>query len=184
MVSLENRGVGLMGRYEFAPAIAVFNELIAKAPERSQNLLNLAIAHLNRQQEGDVLTAERLIDEALSKQPSDLRAQYCKAILLLNGGQPTKALAYFQQVAAGDPKDAFAVYYRGQCLLAANDPAGALVAFQEASRLDPSLRSANYGAFQSLQRLKRPEDAKVQLTIFDKLKDDPQARLVEFKYCI
>lgn len=182
ITELENRAVGLMGRFEFDPAIRVFTELRDKAPERAHNLVNLAIAYLNRQHEGDVQIAERFIDEALAKNPKDLRAFYCKAILLLNAGQPAKALDYFQQVASTDPADAYAVYYRGQCLLAANDPAGALAAFQAATRLDPSLRSAHYGAFQALQKLKRPDEAKLQLAAFDKLKDDPQARLVEFKY--
>ena len=60
--------------------------------------------------------------------------------------------------------------------------AAALAEFEKAAGLDPTLRSAHYLAFQCLQQLGRPEEARVQLAEFERLKDDPQGRVVEFKY--
>jgi Tfp pilus assembly protein PilF len=181
-IELENRAVGLMGKFDFDAAAAAFTQVSAEAHERSGDLVNLAIAYLNRQQDGDTQRAEQHIDRALAKTPDDLRTNYVKGVLVLYRGQTAEALTYFRKVAARDPRDPFAVYYVGQCLLATGDPTGALASFAEAGRLDPSLRSANYGAFQALRQLKRADEAKEQLALFEKLKDDPQARVVEFKY--
>ncbi len=44
------------------------------------------------------------------------------------------------------------------------------------------MRSSYYGAFQTLQRLKRIDEAKQSLEMFQKLADNPQARSAEIKY--
>src|SRR3954471_23145816 len=59
-VELENRGVGLMGRYDFAGAIDVFEQL-----DSPEGRLNLAIATLNRQQEGDSAAALAILQDVL-----------------------------------------------------------------------------------------------------------------------
>jgi Tfp pilus assembly protein PilF len=182
VIELENRAVGLMGKFDFDAALAAFTEVSTAAHERNSDLVNLAIAYLNRQQDGDTQKAEQHIDRALAKSPADLRTNYVKGILLLYRGQPAEALAYFRKVAAGDATDAYATYYVGQCLLATGDPTAALTSFTAAHQLDPSLRSANYGAFQALRQLKRADEAREQLSLFEKLKDDPQSRVAEFKY--
>ena len=52
-IALNNRGVGLMGRFEYEPARQVFASLIEQHPDWTDVDVNLAIATLNRQEEGD-----------------------------------------------------------------------------------------------------------------------------------
>ena len=56
-----------------------------------------------------------------------------------------------------------------------------MVSHRAAAR-DPYLHSAYYGSFQTLQRLKKPDEAAEMLQTFERLKTNPQARLIEQKY--
>ncbi len=182
LIEAENRGVGLMGQFDFDAALKVFSDLAAQHPELRDVQVNVAIATLNRQREGDSMAAMTLLDQVLAHEPDHLRARYSKGVLLLNGAQPALALEQFQFVAQADPADAYAIYYQGQSLAALGKHDEALSAYRRASQLDPYLRSAHYGAFQSFQKLGRPGEAKGALAEFQKLKDNLQSRLVEFKY--
>ena len=52
-VAANNRGVALMGRFDYPAALEVFEALAAEHPANAELLVNQAIATLNRQQEGD-----------------------------------------------------------------------------------------------------------------------------------
>src|ERR1051325_2910211 len=147
-IEVNNRGVGLMGQFEFEKAISVFEGLLKDYPDWQEVRTNLAMGYLNRQQEGDSDRAMKLLEEAIAKKPDLLQARYCRALLLLNGGKPAEAMADFQFVSDRDSKDAHAIYYLGQCLAAMQRPVEALAAYQKAIAIDSSLRSADYGAFQ------------------------------------
>src|SRR5258708_2484229 len=108
-----NRGVGLMGQFEFEKAIAVFDALLKEHPTSEELRVNLAMGYLNRQQEGDSERAMKLLEEAIAKNPQLLHARYCRGLLLLNGGKPAQALADFQFVSERDSADAHAIYYLG-----------------------------------------------------------------------
>ena len=181
-IEQENLGVGQMGRFEFDAAAKTFAAIVEQNPDDLDARVNLAIATLNRQKEGDSDTAIKLIDEVLAKDPNHLRARYIRGLLRLNAAKPAEALEDFRFVAEKDPHDPYAAYYVAQCLAGAGKHEEALAWYAKASAIDPNLRSAYYGAFQSLQRLKRMDDAKAKLAEFQKLKDHLQARLVEFKY--
>src|SRR4051812_6203435 len=56
-----NRGVGLMGQFEFDQALAIFAKLVEKHPKWLAMRVNLAMATLNRQQEGDSQRAMKLL---------------------------------------------------------------------------------------------------------------------------
>jgi tetratricopeptide (TPR) repeat protein len=181
-ISQHNIVVGMMGQFEFDKALAGFEQLAKSRPDDADVKTNLAIATLNRQREGDSAKALEVLDGVLAKHPDHARARYCRGILLLHGGKPAEALEAFGGVTKADPKDAYARYHAGQCLLALNKPAEALGEFEAALGIDPQLRSAYYGAFGCLQRTGKGEQAKARLEEFQRLKDNPQARLVEFKY--
>ena len=181
-VEQENLGVGQMGRFEFDAAAKIFANIVEQHPDDLDARVNLAIATLNRQKEGDSEAAIKLINEVVAKDPNHLRARYIRGLLNLNAAKPAEALEDFRFVADKDPRDPYAAYYVAQCLAGAGKHEEALTWYAKASAIDPNLRSAYYGAFQSLQRLKRMDEAKAKLAEFQKLKDHLQARLVEFKY--
>ncbi|HZL33714.1 MAG TPA: FG-GAP-like repeat-containing protein, partial [Tepidisphaeraceae bacterium] len=182
LVDQNNLGVGLMGRFDFEGAAKVFQSLVEGHKDRPGVQMNLAIAILNRQREGDSALAMREIDRVLAVAPDDLRAVYCKGLLELNGGNSAAALEDFRRMKAVDRDDAFAAYYLGQCWSARGNPSAALGEYERAIQLDPLLRSAYYGAFQSLQQLGEAPEAKDRLGEFTKLADNPRAKLAEFKY--
>ena len=189
-VSLNNRAVALMGRFEPAAAAQLLASLQARYPGSAQLHINLAIATLNRQQDGDEQAALAMIDALLSK-PAEvsrlsasqrLQAEYVAGLLRLYLASPSDALVHFQAVVEGDPDDPYAAYYLAQCLFQTGQVADALQAYQRAITLDPYLRSGYYGAFQALRRSGDRQQARSMLADYQRLANNPRARLAEFKY--
>jgi tetratricopeptide (TPR) repeat protein len=181
-IAVNNRGVGLMGRFEYAEARSVFAGIVEQWPAWHDARINLAIATLNRQEAGDETTALELARQVLQENPDNLRALYVAGLVQLYLGEPAEALAHFRQVAEADPDDAYPAYYTAQCLAQQGDYAAALPWYRKAMQLDPYLRSAYYGAFQSLQRLGRPDEAQLLAADYQRLDNNPRSRLAEFKY--
>jgi Flp pilus assembly protein TadD len=182
IVDLNNRGVGLMGQFNYDGAREVFARVAAADPKRLDLQVNLAIATLNRQRDGDADDARRILERVTTADPGNLRAHYSLGLLLLNDGRAADALPQFAFVAGHDPGDAFAAYYLARCRFALNDFDGAFTDYQRAHALDPLLRSAPYGAAQAARRLGRNEEARRLLTVFQELATDPRSQVVEFKY--
>jgi Tfp pilus assembly protein PilF len=181
-VAENNRGVGLMGQFDFEAARQVFAGLVERYPEDPDLLANLAIATLNRQQPDDNRLTLEILDRALAIDPGHLRSLYCRGLMLLHMGDVEPSLVCFQYVVEGDSGDADAAYHVGQCLIQLQRPDEALAWYERAIDLDPYLRSAYYRSFQTLQRLGDRGRARAMLEIFQRLADNPRSRLVEFKY--
>ncbi|MEO0424289.1 MAG: FG-GAP-like repeat-containing protein, partial [Pseudomonadota bacterium] len=181
VVALNNRGVGLMGYFDYPGAREVFERVVAAEPQWIDARVNLAIATLNRQQEGDEALADAILQEVLGQAPEHQRAHFVAGLLRLYEGAQVAALEHFQQVAEADPSDAYAAYYTGQ-LLSGDDPEEALRWFERAIETDPYLRSAYYGASIALRRLRRREEAVQMQERYLRLESNPRARLAEFKY--
>jgi len=182
VITANNRAVGLMGRFDFAAARQAFAELAAAHPELVEVRVNLAIATLNRQEEGDAAAALEILDAVLTEAPDNLRARYCRALLLLYQGEIEAALEGFRHVSAADPNDAFAAYFAGQALSQLDRVEEALECFRRAAELDPYLRSAHYGAFKLLLRRGRGDEGQQALARFQQLADNPRAHMAEIKY--
>src|SRR5262245_841366 len=181
LVAENNRGVGLMGQFDFTQAREVFATLASSHPGRPDLQVNLAVAALNRQQEGDAGAAQQILQRVLAADPQNVRAHYNLGLILLNDGNASDALPHFTFVSDRDPEDAYATYYAGQCRFQQGDIAGALASYERALALRPRLRSAAYGAFQAMQRLGNAA-ATQMLDRFRALETDPRSEVVEFKY--
>jgi tetratricopeptide (TPR) repeat protein len=181
-IETNNRAVGLMGQFEYAQAQEVFGELTAQWPDWHDAKINLAIATLNMQQPGDEVKALELARDVLQVEPENLRAQYVAGLVQLYLGYPDDAAEHFEFVAKTDPNDAHAAYYLAQCLAQQSDYEQAITWYQKAMELDPYLRSAYYGAFQTLQRLNRPQEASALAADYQRLENNPRSYLAEFKY--
>ena len=146
--------------------------------------INLAIAqlNLNRPRSDDLAQARDRLRGVLKRDPHNLRANYCLAILLYNGAARAKALEHFRLVAQADPRDAFAAYFTGRCLFDEEKFAAALDWYRRALAIDPYLQSAYYGSFQALQRLGRSDESRRMLAAFEKLAQNPQAQKADIKY--
>ena len=60
-VAANNRAVALMGRFEFDQARQIFAELARRHPGHADIAVNLALATLNRQADGDLERSESLL---------------------------------------------------------------------------------------------------------------------------
>jgi Tfp pilus assembly protein PilF len=181
-LALENRGVGLMGQYDFDRARDAFASLAASHPDRADLRIQLAIALLNRQQPGDEDEARRMLEAIVASDPKNTRAHYGLGLILFHGGRARDALPHFVAAAAQAPRDAHAAYFLAQCRAELGDLEGARQSYEQALALNPRLRSAAYGAFRMLQRLGRSADADRLLRLFQELEKSPQSEIAEFKY--
>ncbi len=181
-VSLNNLGVGLMGRFEYDAARQAFEQALAMRPNDADLIVNLAIATLNRQREGDEDRALKLLAEALVMEPGHLRAIYCQGLLRLYLQSPELGQPSFEQVTSADSRDAYAAYYLGQCFAQQRRYEQAIAQYEKAIELDGRIRSAYYAASQAYRATGRNEDATRMLAEFQALDRHPQAKLAEFKY--
>ena len=73
LVAQNNRGVGLMGQFDYEGARTVFASLAASSPDRVDLQINLAIATLNRQEQGNSAAALQMVDQVLAARPHHIR---------------------------------------------------------------------------------------------------------------
>ena len=125
LVERNNRAVGLMGQFDFNAAVDAFAALQTAAPDWPEGRLNLAIALVNRQGEGDAARAEILLRALVDTPAVARRARYALGLLLAHDGRSAEALPLLTAVASADPPDGFAAYFTGQLRLA-EAPAEAL----------------------------------------------------------
>lgn len=180
-----NRAVGLMGKYEYVEAHSIFASLLAKQPDWLDVKVNLAIASLNRQQEGDEEAALDLLREVIASDPKNLRALFTAALLMRRTGEPenlAKAFDYYKTVAEADPYDAYAAYQVGSGYRDAGDYEQALSWFEKATKLDPYLKSAYYGSQQMYNRQGKTEKAMEMIAIFQRLGNNPRAKTIKEIY--
>ena len=181
-IAANDRGVALMGRYEYAAAETVFADVAAQAPAWLDARVNLAIATLNRQQEGDEHLALDILATVIADDPHHLRALYTTAILNLYLGDAAPAAELLRQVADADPKDAYAAYFLGQSFLQQGDYAAAADWLLKSARLDPYLRSAYWAGSQALRRVGKIDEATRLLADYQRFEANPAARLAGFSY--
>ncbi|MDC0238190.1 FG-GAP-like repeat-containing protein [Gammaproteobacteria bacterium] len=179
---LNDHGVAQMGRYEYDDAHATFSSVVESAPSWLDAHVNLAIATLNRQREGDEKLALSTLKKVLEKAAQHQRALYTSGLIHLYLGQTEQAIPLFQEVAAADPGDAYAAYFLGQALLQTGDYEEASTWLVRAIELDPYLRSAYWAASQALRRTKRVDEATNLLEDYQRFEPNPAAKLAGFSY--
>lgn len=177
-----DRGVALMGRYEYAAAEVEFQAAVDAAPEWPTARINLAIATLNRQNDGDERLALDILADVLEVDPDEPRALYTSAILHLHLGEIELAKVGFARVAELDPDDAHAAYYLGLAHLQTGDNEAAADWLVRSAELDPHLLSAYYTGSQALRRIGRGEQADRMLDTYLRLQPNPAAHLAEIAY--
>jgi len=116
-IALNNRGMGLMGRYDYAAALQVFEQLVQQYPRQDTFRFNRAVALMNRQLDGDEANALADFDALVTGRPDDLRASYCAGLLEFRRGELERAALHLNAVLAADPHDPYAAYFLAQSLL-------------------------------------------------------------------
>lgn len=181
-VAMNNRGVALMGQFNYEDARQVFESLLKKHPENLDIKVNLAIATFNRQKVGDEKAALAMLADVLKKDPSHNRARYCTALLELHSGNPEKALNLFMEVSKDDPDDADALFFIAKTLVQLSRYDEAIKFFKRSLELDPYMNSSYYGLIMALRQQGNRQHAMEMIQQFQRMKQNPRARLTEFKY--
>lgn len=177
-----NLGVGLMGQYRNEDARQVFAELVANRPEWLDARVNLAIATLNRQREGDEQRALEIVGAVLQEDPDHERAVYVAGLLNLYLGESAAAAAKLERIATQATDDAHAAYFLAQALVQLDRTEEALRWYRESVRRDPYLRSGYYGAALVLRREGSRDEAREMLEAYQRFENNPRAHLAEFRY--
>jgi hypothetical protein len=181
-VVANNRGVGLMGRYDYEAARAIFEELDGQHPSVPEFRFNHAIALMNRQLDGDEAAALAMFTALAARHPEDARVTYCAALLEYRRGELVTAAGLFEQVLQQDPNDAYAAYFLAQSLQQQGEYAAALDWYERVIGTDPYLRSAYYAAAQLYRGSDRLEAARDSMALYQRLANNPRAQLVDFLY--
>jgi tetratricopeptide (TPR) repeat protein len=116
-----------------------------------------ALGHLKRPAD-----AVKMYDRIIDSEPDDADPYYDRAILFLELGDTTKAIADFEKTLALDPKDLDAMEQLGLIYLESTDYldyAKALAIFQKANEMQPHTYSFVRGIGKALVRLDRSEEA-------------------------
>ena len=181
-ITLNDRGVALMGHYDYETAEETFAEVVDNSPQWLDAHVNWAIATLNRQHEGDERRALGILADVLEQDPDHARAAYTSGILHLYLGEAEPAEQYLRQVVEADREDAFAAYFLGQVLLQSASHGEAASWFLRAAELDPYLRSAYWAGSQALRRAGRIEESDALLADYQRFEDNPAAHSAAFSY--
>jgi tetratricopeptide (TPR) repeat protein len=188
------QGLGYMEQYNYLKAIEVFREVHERAPDWVPGSINLAIALLNDTgvkkenarkaggggggETGNFDEALSLLDDVLSRDPDNLNARYCRALIYEAQGKTADAHRDFRFVADHDPGDAHAWLKVGSTLPSADDPTQP-AGLKEAKQLieiytkaldrNPYLVAALYKLQQAYSWDRRPEKQKELLARFRRL---------------
>jgi tetratricopeptide (TPR) repeat protein len=181
-IAANNRGVGLMGHFNYEAARQIFQQLGEQYPQQPDIALNLAIALMNRQLDGDEAEALKLFQAVVAAHPDNERARYCAGLLEYRRGELASATQQFSAVLATDPLDAYAAYFLAQALQQQGDKDGALKWYRRSLEADPYQRSAHYALSRLYQALGNKDAAAASLARYQEFANNPRAQLVEFKY--
>ncbi|HOW64742.1 MAG TPA: FG-GAP-like repeat-containing protein [Verrucomicrobiota bacterium] len=179
VVEAMNRGVSLMGQYEYSQAVQAFEEAVKAAPELDEARINLAIALFNRgrKETQDMERATQLLNEILAKDAHNLRALYFKSIILQHLGQAEEAIVCLESVVQARPEDGAAHYLLGLCKLRIGQPGESNLL--SAIRYRPNLYSAYYQLYQSALRKGETDKAREYMEKFKSLRESPLGESIE-----
>ena len=179
VVEAMNRGVSLMGQYQYGPAVEAFEEALQKEPSQAEAKVNLAISLFNRsrKEDQDLDRAGKLLEEVLAENPENLRALYFRGIVLQHIGKAEAAIPCFEKVTRERPDDGVAWYLLGLCKVRLERPAEKELL--QAVSLRPHLYSAYYQLYQSAIRSGDLQKAKSYLKTFTTLRASPLGEAIE-----
>jgi tetratricopeptide (TPR) repeat protein len=179
VIDAVNRGVSLMGQYDYDGAAKAFEQALAATPNLADVQVNLAIARFNRgkKEHQDLEQATQLLDAVIQAQPEHLRAWYFKSIVLQHQGQAEAAIPCLEKVLQHRPDDGVAWYLLGMCKQRIGQDAQKELL--RAIELRPYLGSAYYKLWQTLQVAGQTEQAAPYLEKFKKLREHPLAETIE-----
>lgn len=115
------------------------DEIIAQAPDSIPPYLILADAALREQQ---LETSQKLVSQALERDPANPEALALNARIKIANGEPDKAVTILERATALYPQSSETFHSLGLAYASAGDPLRGVVALSEALRLTPDFPTA------------------------------------------
>lgn len=153
-IAANNRGIGLMERFDFPAATEAFAAARASAPTWRPARINHALALLNTATDTSLDAAVRELTDLLADTPDEPHGHYGLGIIALHRNDLEEAQRQFAAVTRLDPADASAWYHLGVSL-PPGDPMASRC-FDEAVRRNPNVTAAIHGLAMNV-RLSDPE---------------------------
>lgn len=174
-----NRGVSLMGQYQYDGAARAFAQAVQAAPGLLDAQVNLAIALFNRGQKEtrDLDRAGELLQAVLKQEPEQVRALYFQGLLLAHLGKSEEALGYFEKVLRRRPEEGVTWYLLGMCQQRVGQPAEP--SLLRAVQYRPNLYSAYYKLYQLAALAGQTDKAKEYMEKFKQLRESPLGEAIE-----
>jgi tetratricopeptide (TPR) repeat protein len=126
---------------DYDGAIALFHELLKKAPDVHQIHFNLALAY---ERKGDYAAAVDDLRKFLEEEPDHFEANQSMANALSRTGQKKESLPYYQKCTELRPQDAIAFFNLGLAYFEGEQIDESAAAFEQSLVLDPNLADSYY----------------------------------------
>ena len=182
VIARNDRGVSMMGQYQYVDAHTEFTIVTEEAPNWDVGWVNLAIATLNRQDPDDELRTLEILQSVLDRSPNNVRALYSSGIVNLYLGNTTQAIEFLKRAYEIDPNDAFTTYFLGQAHLQAGEYDAAQERLLETLDLNPAIRSAYWAAATASRRLGDIDQATALIEDYQKFEHNPLSVSAGFSY--
>lgn len=135
-------GIGLLGQSQYGQASEAFEQASRLEPDKSDYLVNTAIAELKTERYGPELTqlykAKTLLEKALEIDPKNNRAKFNLALINRSEGKIAEAQKVLAKMASEFPNDREIQRQLGQTLYLLGRFDEAKKAFLEINRIDPT----------------------------------------------
>lgn len=177
-----NRGTGLMGQFQYAEAWALFEPLSKQYPDDLELIVNTAIARLNMAGDKDLEYALQLLETVLTREPRNLRANYCAGLIKTYLGPPADPLPHFRIAAELDPHDADVIFLLAKAQEQAEELDAASLNYQRCLEINEYYASALLGLGRIERMAGNMEQATQWLEQFESMKSNPNCRVFEFAY--
>jgi tetratricopeptide (TPR) repeat protein len=162
-----SQGVVYMDQHNYTRGRTEFEQALGLDPDYATAHANLGIAFYSL---GKYDSARAELVACLGLDPEHLHANYTLGLIdHAQGGNYEHAFAAFTKVAQADADDPLVQYYLGRTLSKLNRADEALAAYGRAIAMDPNNLSAHYARAHELRQLRRDEDWRDALAVFDRL---------------
>jgi len=168
-----NYGIALFDQRQYGLAIEAFGHA-ADLDEKYRPMaqVNRALAHIELEQYDEAAT---ILEAVVKANPTNARALFQQARIMIKRGQLDQAENNIKQVLATFPRDRISLQQLGELCKIKRDYQGALECYNKIVAIDPEDLGAHYNLMLIYRKLGRIDDAKRETKVFTDLKDDPGA---------
>ena len=174
-----NFGIALLDQFQYAEAVAAFNEVIKLRHDYVDGYTNIGLTEIVWEKYGSARTAVR---KALTLDPNNARALYYDGLLQRRAGNTEQEIADFRRVVQMYPQSRDARRELGITYYQQKDEHAALEQFEALQKIDPDDLTAHYNLSILYRRMGQTERAAKEQEMFVDKKVDPGAPTYSLNY--